>query len=1037
MGDSKRVMGNLRAGSSFASQSIRLTLTITLFVAASCFQSSALDPNLQLTQYGHTAWRVREGYFSGPPLAITQTKDGQLWIGGEGGLIRFDGVQFVPWHPPEGSHLPDNRVYGLLGASDGSLWIGTGNGLARWKDGKLTVYARMGRFSALVEDHHGTVWAGHTRALDSLPPICRFSQDQFQCFPIPDQSSVRYVGSLYVDRSDNLWLGSENTVCRWEIEKTHCYEINKQPGSAEKFGVFSITVDSGGDLWADGGSTGIWRLAAGSWKRYDDFPTLKIESQAMFTDRQDGLWIGSLESGLIRRVKGRTERFTRADGLSGDVVTGIFEDREGNVWVATSSGLDRFRDVKVATLTSREGLPVDIVGAITASRDGGLWIAGERQELIYIKDSEVKSYQANRDLPGNSVTSLFEDSRGRLWVGVGKGLAWLEHGRFHPLPLPQPCSSGGVVRNLAEDVDGTIWVSMTDRGCALLSVHDGRVLQVLSQKQTGGQIAAMAADPGGGVWLGLASGPELYRNGRVEFLPDKFPSNIQNLFADADGLWAATSEGFALYQPPKLAVLNARNGLPCEGIEVAIKDGHGALWLKTTCGLVQISADELQLWMKDPGRRVSFRYLDAFDGAQAGIPPFRPVATRSTDGRLSFAIESGGIQVIDPMHMDDNAIPPPVQVTGVVADRKTYQPVPNLRLPSLTRDLEIRYTAYSLAIPEKVRFRYRLEGADSSWQDVGTRREAFFNNLKPGDYHFQLAASNNDGVWNNQGASLEFVIPPAFYQTAWFRILFIAALGCVSWGAYQWRIRQVAARLDAQFGARLSERTRIAQELHDTLLQGILSASMQLHVAESQIPANSPAKTLVSRVLELMEQVVTEGRGAVRGLRLSKERSLDLEQALSRVPQELAVDESAVNFRVIAEGVPRSLRPAVRDEVYRIGREAVTNAFRHSHANRIEVVVEHHSKHLRVLVSDNGEGMDSRFLQSGREGHWGLSGMRERAEKIGAKLKVCSNNEGTEVELVVPGSIAFEAHAPGASKWLSLWHARKTATESRDERQVG
>jgi len=1036
MGASKSVTSNLRLRSSFASKSIRLTLSIGLFVATWCARSSALDPNLQLTQYGHTAWRVREGYFSGPPLAITQTKDGQLWIGGEGGLLRFDGVQFVPWSPPEGNHLPDNRIFGLLGASDGSLWIGTGSGLARWQEGKLTVYASIGRFSALVEDHQGDVWAGHTRALDRLPPLCRFDEGNFQCLPMPDQSPLRYVGSLAEDKSGTLWVGGEAAVCRWQMEKPNCYELPQRTGSAEKFGVYGIAVDSNGDLWADGGPTGIWRLASGRWGRYSDSPRLK-QTQAMLTDREGSFWIGGRANGLIRRFKGRTARFTRADGLSGDVITGILEDREGNVWVATSTGLDRFRDVKVATLTPREGLAIEVAGAIAASRDGGLWFAGERQQLVYIKGRESISYKTNKDLPGNSVTSLFEDSRGRLWVGVGTGLARHEHGRFRKVPLPQPCGEGGVVRTFAEDVDGTIWVGMTDPNCSLLGIRDDRVVQMLSRKQTGEQIGAMTSDPGGGVWLGI-SGPALYRNGNFALPPDHFPARIANMFADVNGLWASTNQGLAFYKYPKLAFLGAKNGLPCEDIETAIKDDHGALWLKTTCGLVQIMADELELWMKDPGRRISFRFLDAFDGAQAGTPPFNPSATKSTDGRLWFAIESGGVQVIDPAHIADNAIPPPVRILEVIGDRKAYELGPHLRLPSLTRDLEIRYTAYSLAVPEKVQFRYRLEGADSSWQDVGTRREALFNNLKPGNYRFQLAASNNDGVWNNQGASLEFVIPPAFYQTAWFRVLFVAALGFVSWGAYQWRIRQVAARLAAQFAIRLSERTRIAQELHDTLLQGILSASMQLHVAENQIPGNGPAKALVRRVLELMEQVITEGRVAVRGLRLSKERSLDLEQALSRVPQELAVEKSAIDFRVIAEGTPRTLHPIVRDEVYRIGREAVTNAFRHSHATRIEVVVEYHSNQLRVLVTDNGDGIDSQFLNSGREGHWGLSGMRERTEKIGAKLKVCSNSEGTEVELIVPGSIAFEAHAPGiASKWRAMWNARKTGTESQNERQVG
>jgi len=428
--------------------------------------------------------------------------------------------------------------------------------------------------------------------------------------------------------------------------------------------------------------------------------------------------------------------------------------------------------------------------------------------------------------------------------------------------------------------------------------------------------------------------------------------------------------------------------------------------------LVVIAASELQKLSSQPDSVVKSRVFDVFDGVQPGLAPLQPTASRSSDGLLWFANDSI-LQMIDPRHLDVNPIPPPVHIEQVIADRKNYPLAENLHLPALTRDVEIDYAGLSLVVPQKVRFRYKLEGHDADWQDPQTRRQAFYSSLRPGQYRFRVIACNNDGVWNEAGAALNFTLLPAFYQTNWFLLLCVAAAVCMAWVAYQLRIRQLADHLDSRFEERLAERTLVAQDLHDTLLQGFLSASMQLHVADSQLSADSPAKPIVGRVLELMGQVIHEGRNAVRGLRSPGTGSDDLEQSFSRIPQELAISQG-IDFRVIVEGQARPLHPVIRDEVYRVGREALANAFRHSQASGIEVELEYADSKLRVLVRDNGRGIDPQVLRTGREGHWGLSGMRERAERIGAKLKVWSRIAGgTEVELSVPSHIAFRYDPSG------------------------
>jgi signal transduction histidine kinase/ligand-binding sensor domain-containing protein len=998
--------------------------------------ASGLDPGTALTQYGHTAWRVREGYFAGPPTAVTQTRDGFLWIGTAAGLIRFDGVRFMPWEPPAGTRLPDDRIISLLGAGDGSLWIGTANGLARWHGGRLAVYTRAGRFSALIEDRQGTVWAGHTRALTEVPPLCRFARGELRCFRFADEYGLRYVGALHEDAQGSVWIGGETGVCRWRPGKPDCFAIESLVALADKSGVFALAEDAEGGLMAGTGETGTWRLASGSWQRYSNEPGIEIESEAMLFDRRSGLWLGTMGSGLLRLVQGRTEPFTRADGLSGDTVNDLFEDREGNVWVATSSGLDRFRDVKVATLTKREGLLGGNVLAVTASKEGGVWIA-ERRTLIHLGTAGISYYGASQGLPGYGPTSLFEDSRGRLWLGVDNGLAWREHGRFFPLKMPDG-DAVGVVRAIAEDREGNLWVATTHPSRPLVRIRDQRIVEVFPAERIGArQVVAMAVNREGELWIGLLSSElKLYRNGNFEPHgsiggPDR--RRILSLLPDSRGLWVATSRGLSLLRNGRLSTLDTRTGLPCDNVQDVLPGDDESLWLKTGCGLVRISSDELRSWSEHPERRLRVRVLDAFDGAQGGLPPFTPRAARSLDGRLWFAIETGGLQVFDPERAKDNAVPPPIHIVSVVADRKTHEPESRLRLPPLTRDVEIDYTALSLTVPEKVRFRYRLAGADGDWHDAGARREAFFANLKPGSYRFSVVACNNDGVWNPQAARLDLTVLPAFYQTRGFLLLCLAASAFLAWAGYRWRVREIAARLDLQFQERLAERTRIARDLHDTLLQGFLSASMQLHVVVDEIPADAPEKPRLSRVLQLMAAVIEEGRNALRGLRAPAQQISgvdDLAQALSRVPQELGLQEAA-GLRIIVEGRPRPLRPLIRDEVYRISREALVNAFQHAEASEIEVEIEFAARALRVLIRDDGRGIDPEVLRSGREGHWGLSGMHERAEGMGARLKVWSRERaGTEIELSVPGEIAFRDRP--AAGFMGWWHRLAPGSE-RDE----
>jgi signal transduction histidine kinase/ligand-binding sensor domain-containing protein len=993
--------------------------------------AAALDPSRQISQYAHTAWRIEDGFFSGTPQAITQTRDGYLWIGTEGGLVRFDGVRFVPWMAPDGKQLPSTHIHSLLGASDGSLWIGTSSGLANWNHLDLVNISGSPAFiETILQDPGGKVWVTRSQVRDDAGSLCEVTGGVLRCHGAGDGISFAYAQPLFRDALGNLWIGSSLGLCRWKPGESKTY-IDKALMQAKGLaGVGAIAAGDDGfvlvGMKRSGKGLGLQQLSEGGWKDYvlPGMDGTQLEIAAMLRDRDGGLWIGTGNHGIYRVHDGKADHFTGADGLSSDAVQGFYEDREGDIWVASSRGIDRFHETRVVSFSIREGLTSEDVDSVFAARDGTVWI-GNSRALDVLRQGKFSAIGPRNGLPGRLITSLLEDHDGQLWVGIDNGLSVYEHGQFRAVNKPD-AKPIGVVTAITEDLDHNIWAATTQP--ALFRIRDLRVREEIAPPRIP-RVQSLAADPTNGIWLGLANGDlARYRPGQLDIMPTNRPVNhtIGNLLVESDGsVWGVTQDGLLRWKEGKEKLLNSYNGLPCDNVFALVKDNHGALWLDTQCGLVVIEGSELNRWWQQPDVRLNVRTLDVFDGAQPGRTNFRPGVSKSPDGKLWFANENI-LQVIDPEHLKGNGVPPPVHVEQIIADRKKYLPRDRLELPARTRDVEIDYTALSLVVPEKVHFRYQLEGHDSDWQDPQNRRQAFYTDLPPGNYRFHVIASNNDGVWNEAGAEVGFEVLPAFYQTAWFRILCVFAAAGILGLIYVLRLRHLAARMQARFEERLEERERIARDLHDTLLQGIYSASLHFNLADARLPEDSPAKTAVKRGSELLRQVSQEGRNALRSLRSPEVTPDALEHALSRLPKEFALPVG-IDFQVATEGRPRVLRPLIRDEAYLIAREAVLNAFRHARATKIEVEVDYASRHLRILVRDNGCGMESGLLRVGREGHWGLTGMRERAEKIGATLQVLSRpNAGTEIHLSIPGSLAFQDAATNRSwNWLTRLYPEK------------
>ncbi len=840
--------------------------------------------------------------------------------------------------------------------------------------------------------------------------------------------------SLVVDREGTVWVATDgfdfglspdevrkNTILTLARDATHFSTTGDAVGM-----IGSMSVGSDGSVWiVDVTDQQVRRVDPA--RRSSEVIALDQAPAGLAFGIDGSVWVGLFEGGLRRLPRigpnVRVERFSTRDQLSGSRVHAALRDREGNLWFGTSGGLDRFCENKVMAFSETEGLGPELSFGLASTPDGSVWLFSYATNAIYrFFDGALRRLQLDRYSRSDSTRSLaiHVNAKGHLWLGGSFKLARESQGTFTYLDVPDrvPQSS---VEAVAEDNTGQLWVTMTSSSSPVRQILRGRGAKWTDVRANSSlpqyRCRVLHPDAAGRMWMGFENGEVVVFDGgasRLYSTTDGLPGGrVLTIVDDREArVWVGSQMGLSLLERDHFVTLTQDNGLLGSSISAIVEDDDGNFWLAGALGIMRVERSEMETALSSATYRIRGLIFDAADGLR-GLPrqrePF-PTATRAADGRLWFAT-SDGVAWIDPHHWPHNALPPPVQIEKVIADDREQDTSGRLSLPPRTRNVEIHFAALSLAAPERNRYRYKLEGYDPDWRTAVRARTATYTNLPPRNYRFRVIASNNDGVWNETGATLDFAIVPAFYQTRAFLVFCIAAVGGLAWAGFRWRMRRERSLLQLQFRERLAERTRIAEELHDTLLQGFLSASMQLHVAVEQLPAESPDKPRLQHVIDLMRRVIEEGRNAVRGLRPSDGRSDDLEEAFSRLREDLA-PKQGVDYRVIRQGLARPLETLIRDEVYRIGREAVVNAFQHSGANRIEVELDFGAKGLTIAVRDDGRGIDLQLLETGREGHWGLVGMRDRAKRIGAQLKVWSGaGTGTEVELSVPGGIAFQTQS--------------------------
>jgi signal transduction histidine kinase/ligand-binding sensor domain-containing protein len=942
-------------------------------------------------------------------------------------MYRFDGIRFVPWTLPVDDRTIDHIV-SVHGDHSGGLWAVAEHEVFHLKGGVVTSHFLLEgqyRTGNISEDPDGSLWMLQA-GFNLQAPLCHITDHEVKCFGESDGILLPTGGqALLADGKGGFWLGGQRAVVHWNAGVSEVYPIEALKTNSGD-GVNALALDSNGSLWIgllpQGPGLGLGRLEKGVFKSFvtPGFDGSKLGVFALTLDRDGSLWVGTQGNGLFRICRDVVEHYGRAEGLSSDFVNDLFADREGILWVTTTNGIDSFHDPRVATFSTSEGLGSEGAVGVLASRDGTVWVANAGS-LDEIKNGTVTSIRSGHGLPGDQVSYMLEDRAGNLWIGVYDGLYVFKNGRFRRISEPdhQPL---GLILGMAEDVDGNIWAVCSGVSRKLIRIRDFQVREQFPTSQV--PMGLIAPDPHGGIWIG----PRM-RNGKLVLFRDsvqkEFPTGsaaslTNHLIVQADGsVMASFDDGLVGLRQGKAQRITTKNGLPCNAVYSFIEDKQRSWWLLTECGIVELPDSELQRWWANPEAVVQARLYDALDGARPGRYGIRS-ADVSPDGRVWFATGLV-VQMVDPTRDWQAALPASTYIESVIIDRKKLAAIDNLKLAPHPRDLQIDYTSPTLTIPQKVKFRYRLDGYDHDWHDVGTRRQAFYTALPPGKYSFRVVACNSDGIWNDSAAKLDFFVAPAYYQTNWFRALCVAAFLALLWALYQLRLRQLAWQFDTRLEERVGERTRIARDLHDTLLQSFHGVMLHFQTGINQLPEHpgeartAEARKTLEKAMDQAEHAIVEGREAIQGLRSSVVETNDLALAMRTLGEELAANANSVAFQVHVEGASRDLHPILRDEVYRITGEGIRNAFRHAEAKRIEVEIHYDDRRLRVRVRDDGKGIDLKLLSDdGREGHFGLRGMRERAKLIGGKLTVWSElDAGTEVDLRIPAARAYTTATDG------------------------
>ena len=992
-------------------------LAALLMVLLSTLPAAAnVAPGRPLDSLEHRRWLAADG---GPSQvgAIAQGSDGYVWIGTNESLVRFDGVRFVRHgSAPEGSPA----IVAALQIDADTLWVALrSGGVRRLRGGVLGEPeagpgAPRGMVYGMARERGGALWAAADDGLARLSGAGWQRVGREQGFSGPRARAV------LADRAGGLWVAGDQ-------------RLFYRPAHSQGFVDTGLAFDGAGQL-AQAPDGALWiteryravvhrvvrdgtRFARGSTQ-------MEAPALGLLFDRSGGLWLGTAGRGLLHVAQPASlealagaEVFGARQGLSSNFVWALHEDGEGNLWVGTNAGLDRFRQ----RVLMPAALPAGVRNvALAAGAGGSVWIGPGAGPALRLQAGQVE-----RLALAAPVNSALRDAGGDVWMAGPAGI-WRARGKqlVRIAGLPPGAGADTPVRAMAVDAHGDPWVSINRVG--LFQLHAGKWRTVPASAARASQRMPVSAlsSPDGWLWFGYRDGLlEARRGGQVRRWGDHAGlalGHITALAHHAGRTWIGGQHGLGFVQGDRFRRLQLPDNALFDNIYAIIPAPGAAgadLWLHARAGIFQLAAAELDRAIADPAHRIRYRSFDAMGGLandpQQVLP--LPTAVRGSDGRLWFST-SGGVASIDPARLPPQAAPPAVAIEAVRVDGAAVPLTESLTLGPEVQRISVDYTALSLAAPERLSFRYRLDGYDAGWVDAGRARQATYTGLKPGRYVFRVMALNRDGVPSTREASFRFDVARVFYRHPLFLLGVSALLASALWLLYKAAARRAAERVRDRLQERHRERERIARELHDTLLQGVNGLVLRFQAAADMLPADAPVRRSLEQALQRADGVLVEGRDRVRALRGGPHDTRELHEALACVGEELA-RESGSSFTLIVAGTVKGLQPAILDEVYRIGHEAIHNACAHAHASHVCLRFGYRFAGLSMSVTDDGRGIDPAWLgEQGRPEHWGLRGMRERAERVGATLTIDSApGQGVRVRLAIPARLAYRRR----------WHWRR------------
>ncbi|HEX4945922.1 MAG TPA: two-component regulator propeller domain-containing protein [Blastocatellia bacterium] len=939
--------------------------------------------------YGHELWQTEQGLPQNTVQTLWQTRDGYLWIGTKDGLARFDGIRFTIFDKHNTPQILHNQMRNLYEDREGRLWIATPGGLLLFERGTFTSFTTKDGLASnnvwsVFQDRSGNIWVATVNGLN------QWRDGRFTTQQGLTNNSIEVIRE---DKDGALWIGTEGGLNRFKDGVFTGF--TKQHGLAGD-AVKTLFVDQQGRLWI-GTTEGLSLWANGKFTSYTTRDGLAHnEVKAIAADHADALWIGT-PRGLMRYRDGKFAAVTAPEVLNDAPIMSLLKDREGSLWIGTeTNGLHLLKTKKFTTFTTREGLSANVVRSIFGDRHGNVWVGTQEHGLNLLRDGQI----AQKSLPNDDVMAISDDAEGNLWVGTTDGLKRIKGASLTTF-TERDGLSDRFIRSLYASRDGSLWIG-TRRG--LTHFRNGQFTPyTMLDGLPSDLVGALYEDRTSALWIGTLAGLSRFKD--EKFTNYNTASGLSHevvisLYEDADGaLWIGTlGGGLNRFKDGKFTSFTTKDGLPDDVIYQILEDEQNHLWMSSNKGIIRVSRTELAA-RTDAAQKlnsvVTFGTADGMETRECSGGG-HPAGWKTADGKLWFATIKG-VAMIDPAHLKLNQQPPPVVIERVVVDDKDVAMNAAITLPPGTARFEFYYTGLSFIAPNKVTFKYKLESFDPDWIEAGTRRVAWYTNIPEGKYRFVVLACNNDGVWSEAAANIEFVLQPRFYQTWWFYALCLLTLAAGGWVWYRLRVQ----RLEGQFNAVLAERTRIAREIHDTLAQGFAGISVQLElVARLLTKAPEAAKPHLDQARQLVRSSLDEARRSVWALRSQALENSDLPSALNATVQQLLAD-TAIQSQVQVSGTYRELNRTIEDNLLRIGQEAITNAIKHAQAQQLRVELSYVTDRVKLSVQDDGRGFDS--TQQSPNGHFGLVGMHERVTQMGGTLTVNSRPDaGTKILVEVP-----------------------------------